>query len=148
MKLVIQRVTEAGVTIDGEMTGQIDKGLLVLVGIGKDDTREIVEKLTKKMLSLRIFEDADGKTNLDISSVDGQLLIVSQFTLYANCKKGNRPSFVDAAAPDFANELYEYMIKLCRQQIEKVQTGRFGADMKVSMINDGPFTIILDSRDI
>lgn len=148
MKLVIQRVTEAGVTIDGEMTGQIDKGLLVLVGIGKDDTREIVEKLTKKMLSLRIFEDADGKTNLDISSVDGQLLIVSQFTLYANCKKGNRPSFVDAAAPDFANELYEYMIKLCRQKIEKVQTGRFGADMKVSMINDGPFTIILDSRDI
>ena len=148
MKLVIQRVTEAGVTIDGEMTGHIDKGLLVLVGIGKDDTREIVEKLTKKMLSLRIFEDADGKTNLDISSVDGQLLIVSQFTLYANCKKGNRPSFVDAAAPDFANELYEYMIKLCRQQIEKVQTGRFGADMKVSMINDGPFTIILDSRDI
>lgn len=148
MKLVIQRVTEAGVTIDGEMTGHIDKGLLVLVGIGKDDTREIVEKLTKKMLSLRIFEDADGKTNLDISSVDGQLLIVSQFTLYANCKKGNRPSFVDAAAPDFANELYEYMIKLCRQQIEEVQTGRFGADMKVSMINDGPFTIILDSRDI
>ena len=148
MKLVIQRVTEAGVTIDGEMTGQIDKGLLVLVGIGKDDTREIVEKLTKKMLSLRIFEDADGKTNLDISSVDGQLLIVSQFTLYANCKKGNRPSFGDAAAPDFANELYEYMIKLCRQQIEKVQTGRFGADMKVSMINDGPFTLILDSRDI
>ena len=144
MKFVIQRVTQASVEIDGEINGKIDKGFLVLIGVGKEDTKEIADKYVKKMLGLRIFEDENGKTNLSLADVDGQLLLVSQFTLYANCKKGNRPSFIDAGAPAEATALYEYIIEQCRKAVPVVETGEFGADMKVSLVNDGPFTIILD----
>lgn len=144
MKLVIQRVSEASVKIDGEVKGKIDKGFLVLIGVGQEDDKEIADKYIKKMLGLRIFEDENGKTNLALKDVDGQLLLISQFTLYANCKKGNRPSFIDAGAPDKAKELYEYMVEECRKVIPVVETGEFGADMKVSLVNDGPFTVILD----
>lgn len=144
MKLVIQRVNHAEVKVDGEVTGSINKGFLVLLGVGKEDTREIADKYLKKMLGLRIFEDEAGKTNLSLADVNGELLIVSQFTLYANCKKGNRPSFIEAGAPDQANELYEYMIARAKKSVPVVQHGIFGADMKVSLENDGPFTVILD----
>lgn len=144
MKLVIQRVNHAEVKVDGEVTGSINKGFLVLLGVGKEDTREIADKYLKKMLGLRIFEDEAGKTNLSLADVNGELLIVSQFTLYANCKKGNRPSFIEAGAPDQANELYEYMIAQVKKSVPVVQHGIFGADMKVSLENDGPFTVILD----
>lgn len=144
MKFVIQRVTEASVTIDGEVKGKIGQGFLVLIGVGKDDTREIADKYIKKLLGLRIFEDENGKTNLSLADVGGQLLLISQFTLYANCKKGNRPSFVDAGAPDQAEALYDYIVEECRKTVPVVQTGEFGADMKVTLLNDGPFTIILD----
>ena len=145
MKFVIQRVQEASVQVDQTCIGQIKKGFLVLIGIGKEDTREIADQLIKKMIQLRIFEDENGKTNLALKDVDGSLLLVSQFTLYANCKKGNRPSFVDAAPPEMANELYEYIISQCRQMVPHVETGKFGADMKVSLVNDGPFTVILEN---
>ena len=145
MKFVIQRVTEAAVSVDRQIIGQIGKGFLVLIGIGKDDTKDIADQLIRKMIQLRIFEDENGKTNLSLHDVDGSLLLVSQFTLYANCKKGNRPSFIDAAPPDMANELYEYIISECRKVISCVETGSFGADMKVSLTNDGPFTVILES---
>lgn len=148
MKLVIQRVKYARVLVDGSVIGSIDNGFCVLVGIGKSDTKEIADKMVKKMLGLRIFEDSNGKTNLSLSDVSGKLLLISQFTLYANCRKGNRPSFVDAGSPDLAKELYEYMIQQCQVQGYQVETGSFGADMKVELENDGPFTIILDSRDI
>ena len=144
MKLVIQRVNHAEVKVNGEVTGSINKGFLVLLGIGKEDTKEIADKYMKKMLGLRIFEDETGKTNLSLADVNGELLIVSQFTLYANCKKGNRPSFIDAGAPDQANAIYEYMIAQAKKSIPVVQHGIFGADMKVSLENDGPFTIVLD----
>lgn len=144
MKLIIQRVNHAEVKVNGEVTGSIGKGFLVLMGAGKEDTRETVDKYLKKLLGLRIFEDAAGKTNLSLSDVNGELLIVSQFTLYANCKKGNRPSFIEAGAPDKANELYEYMLAEAKKSVPVVQHGIFGADMKVSLENDGPFTIILD----
>lgn len=144
MKFVIQRVNYAQVKIDGKTVGSIGKGFLVLIGIGKSDTREIADKYLKKMLSLRIFEDENGKTNLSLADVQGELLMVSQFTLYANCKKGNRPSFIDAGAPDQANELYEYLIQEAAKTVPVVQHGVFGADMKVSLENDGPFTVILD----
>ena len=144
MKLVIQRVTEASVEIDGKIHGQINKGFLVLIGVGKDDTYEIADKYVNKMLGLRIFEDENGETNLSLKDVNGQLLLVSQFTLYANCKKGNRPSFVDAGGPKEAEELYEYIISKCKEVVPVVETGSFGADMKVSLVNDGPFTVILD----
>ena len=146
MKFVIQRVTEASVTIDGRVNGQIGKGFLVFIGVGQEDTKEIADKFIKKLIGLRIFDDEDGKTNLALKDVDGQLLLVSQFTLYANCKKGNRPSFVEAGAPQQAEELYEYIIEECRKQVPVVETGEFGADMKVSLLNDGPFTIILDEK--
>ncbi|MCI5721833.1 MAG: D-aminoacyl-tRNA deacylase [Firmicutes bacterium] len=146
MKFVIQRVTEASVTIDGRVSGQIGKGFLVFIGVGQEDTKEIADKFIKKLIGLRIFDDEEGKTNLALKDVDGQLLLVSQFTLYANCKKGNRPSFVEAGAPQQAEELYEYIIEECRKQVPVVETGEFGADMKVSLLNDGPFTIILDER--
>ena len=146
MKFVIQRVTEASVTIDGRVSGQIGKGFLVFIGVGQEDTKEIADKFIKKLIGLRIFDDEEGKTNLALKDVDGQLLMVSQFTLYANCKKGNRPSFVEAGAPQQAEELYEYIIEECRKQVPVVETGEFGADMKVSLLNDGPFTIILDER--
>lgn len=144
MKFVIQRVNYAQVKIDGKTVGSIGKGFLVLIGIGKSDTREIADKYLKKMLGLRIFEDENGKTNLSLADVQGELLMVSQFTLYANCKKGNRPSFIDAGAPDQANELYEYLIQEAAKTVPVVQHGVFGADMKVSLENDGPFTVILD----
>ena len=145
MKFVIQRVKETSVSVDGQTIGQIEKGLLVLIGIAKDDNEQIADKLIRKLIGLRIFEDENGKTNLSLTDVNGQLLLVSQFTLYADCKKGNRPSFINAGAPEQANALYEYIIQSCRQSISVVETGSFGADMKVSLINDGPFTIILDS---
>lgn len=144
MKFVIQRVTEASVTIDERVVGSIKKGYLVLIGVGKEDTAAQADKLIKKMIGLRIFADQEGKTNLSLKDVNGELLLVSQFTLYANCTKGNRPSFVDAGDPVHADELYEYIIAECRKQIPVVETGEFGADMKVSLCNDGPFTIILE----
>ena len=144
MKFVIPRVTEASVSIEGEVKGKIGRGFLVLIGVGKEDTREIADKYIKKLIGLRIFEDENGKTNLSLADVKGELLLISQFTLYANCKKGNRPSFVDAGAPDQAEALYDYIVEECRKTVPSVQTGEFGADMKVSLLNDGPFTIILD----
>ena len=148
MKFVIQRVTSASVETEGQIIGKIGPGFLVLVGISQTDTKQIADKMIMKMLRLRIFQDSEGKTNLDIASVGGQLLIVSQFTLYADCKKGNRPSFVKAGAPDIANELYEYIISSCRSYGFTTEHGKFGADMKVSLLNDGPFTIVLDSEEI
>ncbi len=144
MKFLIQRVTKAQVDIDGETVGKIEKGFMVLIGVGEGDTREIADRLIRKMLALRIFADENGKTNLSIKDVGGSLLLVSQFTLYADCHKGNRPTFNNAGNPALANELYEYVIEQCRKEIEIVQTGRFGADMQVSLVNDGPFTIMLD----
>ena len=145
MKFVIQRVTRASVTVDNETIGEIDKGFLVLIGVADSDTKEIADKMIHKMVGLRIFDDENGKTNLSLDQVDGSLLLVSQFTLYANCKKGFRPSFIEAGAPDFANEMFEYIIDECKKVVPKVETGSFGADMKVDLLNDGPFTIILDS---
>ena len=144
MKFLIQRVTEAKVDIDGETVGKIDKGYLVLIGVGDGDTREIADKFIRKMLALRIFADENGKTNLSIKDVNGALLLVSQFTLYADCHKGNRPTFNGAGNPALASELYEYIVETCRKEIPVVETGRFGADMQVSLVNDGPFTIMLD----
>lgn len=144
MKLIIQRVSEASVTVDGRTTGSIGKGFLVLIGVGQADTKEDADFYIRKMLGLRIFEDEQGKTNLSLRDVNGELLLVSQFTLYANCKKGNRPSFVDAGAPDMAEALYEYIIEECKKQVPVVECGEFGADMKVRLCNDGPFTVILD----
>ena len=148
MRFVIQRVTEASVTIDGEISGKIGKGYLVLIGVADTDTKEIADKMIRKMIGLRIFEDEQGKTNLSLDAVDGGLLLVSQFTLYANCKRGNRPSFIEAGKPDMANEMYEYIIEKCRESVDEVQTGEFGADMKVQLLNDGPFTILLDSDQL
>lgn len=148
MKFVIQRVNEASVKVDGKIIGQINKGFLVLIGVGQDDTKEIADKMVKKLLGLRIFDDENDKINLSLTDVGGELLLISQFTLYANCKKGYRPSFIEAGAPDMANEMYEYIVEQCRQGGFYVETGEFGADMKVSLLNDGPFTIVLDSRDI
>ena len=148
MKFVIQRVTESSVSVDGTVIGQIGKGFMVLIGVAESDTEEIADKLIRKLIGLRIFEDENGKTNLSLADVDGELLLISQFTLYANCKKGNRPSFIDAGNPDKANVLYEYIISKCKEQVGIVQTGSFGADMKISIINDGPFTIILDSEKL
>lgn len=145
MRFVIQRVTESEVRVDNEVIGKIGKGFMVLVGVSDSDTKEIADKMIRKMLALRIFEDEQGKTNLSLDTVGGELLLISQFTLYANCKKGNRPSFIEAGAPDTAEAMYEYIIEKCKEQVEVVERGRFGADMKVSLVNDGPFTLILDS---
>ena len=144
MKLLIQRVNHAQVAVDDEICGKIGRGLLVFIGVGHDDTRAIADKYLKKLLGLRIFEDANGKTNLSLADINGELLMVSQFTLYADCKHGNRPGFTNAGAPDMANELYEYMLSEAAKRVPVVQHGLFGADMKVSLENDGPFTIILD----
>lgn len=148
MKFVIQRVKNASCTVDDKVTGQINQGFLVLIGIANEDTREIADKMIKKLLGLRIFEDSEGKTNLALKDVNGELLLISQFTLYADCKKGNRPSFIHAGNPDMANQLYEYIIQSCKSSVPTVQCGIFGADMKISLLNDGPFTIILDSAEI
>ena len=148
MKFVIQRVTHADVVVDGSELGRIGKGFMVLIGVSKEDDRAIADKMVDKMIKLRIFEDENGKTNLSLDDVGGELLLISQFTLYANCKKGNRPSFIDAGAPDEANALYEYIIERCKERVNAVERGEFGADMKVSLLNDGPFTIVLDSSEI
>ena len=152
MRFVIQRVTEASVSVDRQIIGSIGKGFLVLIGVSQTDTHSIADKMIKKLLGLRIFEDQDGKTNLSLQDVDGGLLLVSQFTLYADCRKGNRPSFINAGASDLAEDLYQYIITECKNHLpgadEKIQHGSFGADMKVSLLNDGPFTIILDSEEI
>ncbi|MCI8583736.1 MAG: D-tyrosyl-tRNA(Tyr) deacylase [Dorea sp.] len=145
MRFVIQRVARADVKIEGEVFGAIDKGFLVLIGVSDSDTKEIADKMVKKMLGLRIFEDEQGKTNLSLDSVGGGLLLISQFTLYADCKKGNRPSFIRAGKPEMAEEMYEYIIARCKESAKVVERGKFGADMKVSLVNDGPFTIVLDS---
>ena len=148
MKFVIQRVTHADVVVDGNELGRIGNGFMVLIGVSKEDDRAIADKMVDKMIKLRIFEDENGKTNLSLDDVGGELLLISQFTLYANCKKGNRPSFIDAGAPDEANTLYEYIIERCKERVNVVERGEFGADMKVSLLNDGPFTIVLDSSEI
>lgn len=148
MKFVIQRVSSANVAVNSNIIGQINKGLLVFVGVSQTDTKEIADKMIHKLLNLRIFEDEAGKTNLNLSSVNGELLIISQFTLYADCKHGNRPSFTNAGKPDLANSLYEYIIAQCMEKVSVVAHGEFGADMKVSLLNDGPFTIVLDSDEI
>lgn len=144
MKLVIQRVSSASVVVSGETIGKIGRGFLVLIGIGASDNEAVADKFVRKLLGLRIFEDENGKTNLSLADVGGQLLLVSQFTLYANCRKGNRPSFTEAGAPDQAEALYEYIIRKCRESVPVVETGSFGAEMQVSLVNDGPFTILLD----
>lgn len=144
MKFVIQRVKNAQVDVDNKTVGKIDNGFLVLIGITHTDTKEIADYLVKKLINLRVFEDENGKMNLSLNDIKGSLLLVSQFTLYADCSGGNRPSFTEAAKSDFANELYEYIISECKKKVDKVETGIFGADMKVSLLNDGPVTIILE----
>jgi D-tyrosyl-tRNA(Tyr) deacylase len=148
MRFVIQRVTESSVTVDEKVIGKIGKGFMVLIGIADGDTREMADKLVSKMVKLRIFDDADGKTNLSLADVGGSLLLISQFTLYADCRKGNRPGFTNAGAPDFANEMYEYIIEKAEESVPVVEKGEFGALMYVSLVNDGPFTVILDSDEI
>lgn len=148
MRFVVQRVTHASVTVDSQVIGKIGNGFMVLIGVADTDTREIADKMVKKLLGLRIFEDENGKTNLDIHTVEGELLLISQFTLYANCRHGNRPSFIEAGKPDMANEMYEYIIAKCKEQVPVVEKGEFGADMKVELLNDGPFTILLDSNQL
>ncbi|MCI9271432.1 MAG: D-tyrosyl-tRNA(Tyr) deacylase [Dorea sp.] len=145
MRFVIQRVANANVKINGETVGAIGKGFMVLIGVSDTDTTEIADKMVKKMIGLRIFEDEQGKTNLSLDTVGGGLLLISQFTLYADCKKGNRPSFIRAGKPEMAQEMYEYIIARCKESVAVVERGSFGADMKVSLTNDGPFTILLDS---
>ncbi|MDY6287616.1 MAG: D-aminoacyl-tRNA deacylase [Bilifractor sp.] len=144
MRFVIQRVTSARVDIDGETVGSIGKGYMVLIGVGKDDTEETADKYLSKMLKLRIFEDENGKTNKSLADVNGELLLVSQFTLYADCRHGNRPGFTNAGAPEMAEKLYDYIVSEAKKTVPVVETGRFGADMQVSLVNDGPFTIILE----
>ena len=148
MKFVIQRVSHASVTVHEETIGRINQGYLVLIGVGKEDTREDADRLVKKMIGLRIFSDENGKINKSLKDVNGELLLVSQFTLYADCRHGNRPGFTEAAGPDMANELYEYIIESCKKEVAVVERGEFGADMKVSLVNDGPFTLMLDSREL
>ena len=146
MRFVVQRVTHASVTVDSQVIGKIGNGFMVLIGVADTDTREIADKMVKKLLGLRIFEDQNGKTNLDIHTVEGELLLISQFTLYANCRHGNRPSFIEAGKPDMANEMYEYIIAKCKEQVPVVEKGEFGADMKVASVNDGPVTILFDTE--
>ena len=146
MRMVIQRVNHATVTVDGQQIGRIGRGLLVFLGVADTDNKEMVDKYVKKLAGLRIFQDAEGKTNLSIADVGGEVLVVSQFTLYADCKKGNRPSFTKAGSPEFANELYEYFKEKCAETFGKVESGSFGADMKVDLENDGPFTVLWDSE--
>ena len=148
MRFIIQRVSEASVTVEDQTIGKIQKGFLVLIGVSDSDTQETADKLIKKMIGLRIFEDENGKTNLSLADVNGSLLLVSQFTLYANCKKGNRPSFTEAGAPDEANRLYEWFADRARRDVPRVETGRFGAYMDVSLVNDGPFTLVLDTDNL
>lgn len=148
MKFVIQRVSEASVSIERNVVGKINKGFMVLIGVSNDDTKQIADKMIQKLVGMRIFDDENGKTNLALHDVEGELLLISQFTLYANCKKGNRPSFINAGSPEMANQMYEYIISECKKQVKIVEKGEFGADMQVSLCNDGPFTIVLDSAEI
>ena len=148
MRLLVQRVLEGSVTVEGEIIGNINQGYVVFLGVEDADTKEIADKMATKLMNLRIFEDENGKTNLSIRDVDGEILLISQFTLYADCHHGNRPSFINAGKPDMANELYEYMKEKLATECKKVASGSFGADMKVALINDGPFTIWLDSKEI
>lgn len=148
MRLVIQRAKNASCTVDGNVTGSIENGYVVFLGVSDTDTKEVADKMAKKLIGLRIFEDQDGKTNLSIKDVDGELLIISQFTLYADCRKGNRPSFINAGKPDMASEMYDYFCDICEKEVKKVGRGIFGADMKIQLLNDGPFTIWLDSEDM
>ena len=154
MRFVIQRVSSASVTVEGETIGKIDKGFLVFIGVSakdlENDAKGISDKMVSKLAKLRIFDDEEGKTNLDLNSVDGRVLLISQFTLYADCKKGNRPSFINAGAPGPSEEIYEYIIGKCKEELgdDRVEHGSFGADMKINLLNDGPFTVILDSDEI
>ena len=150
MKFVIQRVSSGSVEIEGRIHGEIGDGFVVLIGVTKDDTEEIADKMVRKMMNLRIFSDSDGKTNLNIDAVEGKVLLISQFTLYADCKHGNRPSFTNAGGPEMAEALYEYIIRISKEALgeDRVETGSFGADMKVKLVNDGPFTIVLDSDEL
>ena len=148
MKAVVTRVNSASVSIDGAVHGKIGKGFLILLGVGPDDTPALCRKLAEKVLGLRVFRDENDKMNRSLADVGGSVLVVSQFTLYADCRKGNRPSFTDAGAPDHADRLYEYFMERCRMHVEKVAQGEFGADMKVDLLNDGPFTLMLDSKDL
>lgn len=146
MKVVIQRVKHASVTIEGELRSSINRGFLLLIGIGKEDTKETVDKYLDKILKLRIFDDEEGKTNLSLSDINGDIMAISQFTLYADCKKGNRPNFLNAAGPEEAKELYEYFLSRCKEKYGSVKSGEFGADMKIELLNDGPFTVILEKE--
>ena len=148
MRFVIQRVKHASVTVDGDVIGKVGRGYMVLIGVCDADDEAVADKMVDKMIKLRINEDAAGKTNLALADVDGGLLLVSQFTLYANCKKGNRPSFTEAGSPEHAESLYNYIIERCRERVPVVETGSFGAEMAVELLNDGPFTVLLDSEKL
>ena len=148
MRFLVQRVTRASVTVEGNVTGQIGKGFFVLIGVEDEDNKAVADKMISKLLGLRIFDDAEGKSNLALEDVQGELLLISQFTLYADARHGNRPSFINAGKPDFANEMYEYIVECCRAKGYTTETGIFGAEMKCDLLNDGPFTIWLDSREI
>ena len=148
MRAVVQRVLSAGVTVEGETIGRIGKGFMILLGVSGEDTEETAGRMADKICRLRIFEDENGKTNLSLGDVGGELLVVSQFTLYADCRKGTRPSFIKAGEPEKATRLYEYFMDCCRQHVSVVERGRFGADMKVELVNDGPFTLMLDSQEL
>lgn len=148
MRAVVQCVSEASVTVEGETVGSIGRGFLVLLGVGQADADADAEKLWRKVSKLRVFEDADGKTNLSLADIGGEVLVVSQFTLYANCRKGNRPSFTEAGARDEAKRLYERFVSLARRDVPHVATGRFGAMMDVALVNRGPFTLVLDTEDL
>lgn len=147
MRVVLQRVSQASVSVDGTVIGAIKKGFLILLGVSDEDNEAVADKMADKICKLRIFADENGKTNLSLTDVGGELLVVSQFTLYADCHKGNRPSFIKAGAPDWANQLYEYFVKRCKQYVTKVEHGSFGADMKVELLNDGPFTLVLNANE-
>lgn len=148
MRFLVQRVTHAEVEVEQGIIGKIGTGFLVFIGISQEDTQEIADKMIRKLVNMRIFEDVNGKTNLSLQDVAGGLLLVSQFTLYADCRKGNRPSFTKAGSPELAEDLYGYIVSECRKQVPSVQTGSFGANMKISLLNDGPFTILLDSEEL
>ena len=148
MKAVIQRVKSASVEVEGKVTGEIGQGLLVFLGVGQEDNEKVADKIVDKISGMRIFEDENERINLSPADIDAEILVISQFTLYANCRKGNRPSFIEAAPPDKANELYEYVVGKLGERFKKTETGIFGADMKVKLLNDGPFTIILDSKEL